>query len=404
MVVATLPLKDGGGEANVEVRGVLPGVLDVRENVRLVDGRFFTPGLYEVLVGRNARLSYGGMELGQHIHIGPGTWTVVGHFDAGGSAFDSEVWTDATVLNGSYQRPPTIYSSVTARLSWPDAVESLQDNLAHNPRIQAQATRETDYYAKQSRTVTTLITVLGGLVAAVMGLGAILAALNTMYAAIAERSKEIAVLRAIGFGAGAIVVSFVIESLFIAALGGLVGCIAVPADQRHHDRDDELADLRPLVVCFPDHGRPAAYGAGVRAGDGADRRPAAGHPRRAFPAVDVTSRVLSALLTVGPTFGGRQSSAVGPIFGGRQGGPIGHPRLTADLTIGPTGEPVTALQPSRPEMPPSPRTPASGHPSEVVPHRRTAAGPRGAWRACGTSARDRDWPPASPRVWPGSSR
>ncbi len=227
VVVATLPLKDGGGEANVEVRGVLPGVLAVRENVRLVDGRFFTPGLYEVLVGRNARLSYGGMELGQQIHIGPGTWTVVGHFDAGGSAFDSEVWTDATVLNGSYQRPPTIYSSVTARLTSPDAVQSLQDNLAHNPRIQAQATRETDYYAKQSRTVTTLITVLGGLVAAVMGLGAILAALNTMYAAIAERSKEIAVLRAIGFGAGAIVVSFVIESLLIAALGGLVGCLAV---------------------------------------------------------------------------------------------------------------------------------------------------------------------------------
>ena len=225
--VASLPLKEGGGEANVEVRGVAPGVLAVRDNVRIVAGRFFTPGLYEVIVGRNARLSYAHAELGDRLHIGPGTWTVVGQFDAGGSAFDSEIWGDANVLNASYQRPPGIFGAVTARLTSEGALTSLQNALAHNPRVHVDATRETDYYAGQSRMFTTLITALGGMVAAVMGLGAVLAALNTMYAAISERGREIAVLRAIGFGGMAIVLSFLIESLLIAAIGGLVGCVAV---------------------------------------------------------------------------------------------------------------------------------------------------------------------------------
>ena len=148
-------------------------------------------------------------------------------FDAGGSAFDSEIWGDANVLNASYQRPPGIFGAVTARLTSEGALTSLQNALAHNPRVHVDATRETDYYAGQSRMFTTLITVLGGMVAAVMGLGAVLAALNTMYAAISERGREIAVLRAIGFGGMAIVLSFLIESLLIAAIGGLVGCVAV---------------------------------------------------------------------------------------------------------------------------------------------------------------------------------
>jgi len=131
------------------------------------------------------------------------------------------------VLNGNFQRPTGVAQSVTVRLTSAEDFPAFQNAVEHNPRLQVQATREPEYYAAQSRTVTTLITVLGGLVATVMGLGAILAALNTMYASVSERSREIAVLRAIGFGSGSIVLSFVSESLLIALVGGIAGCLAV---------------------------------------------------------------------------------------------------------------------------------------------------------------------------------
>ena len=151
----------------------------------------------------------------------------MGVFDGQGTAFDSEVWADAATLNGFYQRPPNVYQSATARLRSPDDFPAFEATLEGDPRLTAQATREPEYYAKQSQTVTTLITVLGTIIAVIMGLGAVFGALNTMYSAVSERSREIAVLRAIGFGGGAIVLSFFVESLIIAFVGGLVGCIAV---------------------------------------------------------------------------------------------------------------------------------------------------------------------------------
>jgi len=227
VVIAALPLRATGSDANVQMRGVSPRVLAVRDNVRIVAGRFLQAGLYEIVVGSHAAQAYAGLDLGSRIRIGPGTWHVVGHFDAGGSAFDSEIWADADVLNGNYQRPPGVFQSITARLRSPDDFDAFKAALARDPRVQIQAQRETAYYEGQSRTVTTLITVLGGLVAAVMGLGAVLAALNTMYSAVAQRAREIAVLRALGFGGGSLVLSFLFESLWIALIGGLVGCIVV---------------------------------------------------------------------------------------------------------------------------------------------------------------------------------
>jgi putative ABC transport system permease protein len=228
VVVANLQLRGPqGGDANVEVRGVATRVLSVRDNVHVVQGRFFTPGLYEIVVGKHATLAYAGLELGGTVRIGPGSWKVVGIFDSGGSAFDSEVWADSNVLNANYQRPNNVFQSVTVKLGSASDFDAFQQAVTHNPHLQVQALREREYYANQSRTVTTLITVLGGLVALVMGLGAILAALNTMYSAVSERSREIAVLRAIGFGSGSIVLSFVSESLLIALVGGIVGCLAV---------------------------------------------------------------------------------------------------------------------------------------------------------------------------------
>ncbi len=227
VVVATFPLKEENTPANAQVRGVSPNILEVRDNVRVVSGRFFEPGRDELVVGRNVASSYAGFELGSIVEFGGGTWTVVGVFDAGGSAFDSEVWCDARVLNQVYLRPPNVYQSVTARLSSAGDFQQFKDALTSDPRLNVQVDREVEYYNKQSRQLTTLITVLGSIVAFVMGIGAVFGALNTMNSAVIERTREIGTMRALGFTPGSVVASFLIESLCIAFLGGVLGCIAV---------------------------------------------------------------------------------------------------------------------------------------------------------------------------------
>jgi putative ABC transport system permease protein len=227
VVIAAFPLKATGTDANVQVRGVSPDALKVRRNVHMKEGRFFQPGLNELIVGRNVPSTYAGLNLGDTVRFGGGNWSVVGVFDAGGSAFDSEVWCDARVLSQVYKRPENIFSSITVRLTSPAALTQLKDSLTSDPRMQVQVDREVDYYEKQSRGLTTLITILGTLVAGVMGIGAIFGALNTMYSAVSERSREIATMRAIGFGAAAIIVSFIFEALFISLIGGVVGCAAI---------------------------------------------------------------------------------------------------------------------------------------------------------------------------------
>ncbi len=227
VVVAAFPLKATGTDANVQVRGVSPRVLEVRDQVKIVSGRFFNPGLDELVVGRNVARTYSGFDLGSTVKFGGGTWTVVGIFDAGGSAFDSELWADAQVVKQVYKRPLDIYQSVTARLTSADAYPAFKDAITSDPRVTLQVDREIEYYEKQSRAFTRLVTVLGVLVGGVMSVGAIIAALNTMYSAVAERAREIATMRAVGFGAGSVVASFTFEALCIAFIGGLLGCIVV---------------------------------------------------------------------------------------------------------------------------------------------------------------------------------
>jgi putative ABC transport system permease protein len=227
VVVAPFNLRSSGTEANVQVRGVSPRVLDVRKNVRMREGRFFRPGVTELVVGSGAAHAYEGLTLGSSVQFGGGTWTVVGVFDAGGSAFDSEVWCDARVLNQTYKRPENIFQSVTVHLSAQEDLGTFKDALTADPRLNVTVEREVAYYARQSAGLTTMIRVLGFLIAFVMGFGAVFAALNTMYSAVAARGREIATMRALGFGAGSVVVSFLFESVFIAAAGGIVGCLAV---------------------------------------------------------------------------------------------------------------------------------------------------------------------------------
>src|ERR1700730_11804379 len=227
VVVAPFPLVSTGTDANVQVRGVSPSVMTIRKNVKIVQGRLFQPGLTELIVGRNATNTYTGLTLNNKVRFGGGDWTVVGIFDAGGSAFDSEVWCDARVLDDVYKRPSNIFQSITLHLTSADALQQFKDSVTADPRLNVQVSREVDYYSKQSRTMTTLITVLGGLVAAVMAIGAVFGALNTMYSAVSERSREIATMRALGFGSISVVVSFLIEALLISFVGGLIGCLVV---------------------------------------------------------------------------------------------------------------------------------------------------------------------------------
>jgi putative ABC transport system permease protein len=225
--VIPVPLISTGTDANVQVRGVSPNVLEIRKFAKIVQGRMFSPGVSELIVGRNATHTYSGLTLNNVVDFAGGHWTVVGIFDAGGSAFDSEVWCDSHVLNEVLKRPPTVFQSVTVHLQSPNSFQTLKDSLTSDPRLNVDVIREVDYYAKQSRTMTTLITVLGGLVAAIMAIGAVFGALNTMYSAVSERGREIATMRAVGFAGSAVVFSFLIEALLIAFIGGVLGCLAV---------------------------------------------------------------------------------------------------------------------------------------------------------------------------------
>jgi putative ABC transport system permease protein len=227
VLVAPIPLISTGTDANVQVRGVSKNVLQIRNKIRIVEGRMFTPGLNEIVVGKNANKSYAGLTVGNTISLGSVRWLIVGMFDAGGSSFDSEIWADAHLLGPAYNRPDTFFQSVTVHLASPDSLQQLKDALTTDPRLNVDVTREIEYYSKQSTRLTTLITVLGGLVAGIMAIGAVFGALNTMYSAVAERGREIATMRALGFGGPSVVTSFVIEALLIAFVGGLIGCIAV---------------------------------------------------------------------------------------------------------------------------------------------------------------------------------
>jgi putative ABC transport system permease protein len=227
VVVAGLPLAATGTTANIQVRGVTRMALEAREILRISEGRFFEPGVAELVVGKNARATVAGMELGAHPRFGGREWTVVGVLDGGGSAFDSEIWCDATLLQQTFDRPADFFQSVTVRLDAPGSLNKFKDAVTSDPRLNVQVDRERDYYAKQSVVLSTLIRVLGFLVAFVMGIGAVFAALNTMYAAVAARAREVATLRALGFGPMSVVASFVFESALIALVGGAVGCLAV---------------------------------------------------------------------------------------------------------------------------------------------------------------------------------
>ena len=272
VVIAPFPLRSTGTDANVQVRGVSPRALEVRSKIKMIEGRFYQPGLAELVVGRNVDKTYSGLSMGDSVKFGGGTWRVVGVFDAGGSAFDSEVWCDAHVLNQIYHRPENIYQSLTVHLDSPSSLQQFKDAATADPRLTVDVSPEIEYYAKQSRTLTTLIVVLGGIVAFVMGIGAVFGALNTMYSAVAERSREIATLRALGFGAGSVVFSFMIEALLISLVGGLLGAVAVLPSEWINNWRNELADILSPGLCFSHNSISAGIGIALCSCDGSPWR------------------------------------------------------------------------------------------------------------------------------------
>ena len=228
-VVATLPRQDGV-VANVSLRGVTPMAFRVRQGVRLIRGRTFAPGLHEIIVGRKAADRYAGAEVGATIRMQRRDWLITGVFEANGGGFESEVWGDLDVLAPAFQRRGG-YQSVTVRLKDPASVAAFNSELGKNPRMQVQLIQERKYYDDQSAQVSVPLLALAVFVAIVMGVGAVFGAMNTMFAIVAARTREIGTLRALGFSRGSILLSFVIESTLLALAGGVLGClIAVPAN------------------------------------------------------------------------------------------------------------------------------------------------------------------------------
>jgi putative ABC transport system permease protein len=208
--------------ANVPMRGIEPTGITVREEASLVEGRMFQFGTNEVIVGRGANGQFIGLDVGDEVISGQNRWQVVGMFEADGAVAETEIWCDARVLQGVYQRGNT-FQSVLALLDSADSFATFRDWLTSNPQLNVMIRRENEYYAGQSRSMTTLIQTIGFGIASLMGVGAIFGAILTMYTAVATRAREIATLRALGFNTSSVIVSVLGESLALGALGGLLG-------------------------------------------------------------------------------------------------------------------------------------------------------------------------------------
>ena len=223
VVAANLPVRDGkaGDEGSVQLRGVGEAAWAVRPQVRIVEGRRFTPGLRELLAGKGAAHQFKGLAPGQSVRLGTQQWQVVGVF-ASGDAMESEIWADANVVADTYRRGSS-RAAVTVKLSDPQAYANFKSALESNPQLKVDASTTNDYFAKQSEGVTKVLRIIGIVVGAIMAIGAMFGALNTMFAAVASRAREIATLRAIGFPGLPVVVAVMLETMLLALVGGLVG-------------------------------------------------------------------------------------------------------------------------------------------------------------------------------------
>ena len=218
----------GGRESHVTIRGVPSHARSVHADVRLARGRWFTPGSSEAVLGVGLARRIRDVGLGQSITIGRDTWRIVGLFEAGGSSLESELWMDGDLLQTAFHRDGVFQSVLFRAAGDPrDAVRRLTALAESDPRLRSvQAMTEKKYYRKQAKLMADLITILGGILTAIMSVGAIAGAMNTMYAAVSQRKREIGCLLAMGFAPRAIWLAFMVESLLLAGLGAALGCAA----------------------------------------------------------------------------------------------------------------------------------------------------------------------------------
>jgi putative ABC transport system permease protein len=221
-VIINLPKRSTGTDANVPLRGVEKAAIDVRGDIKMIEGRKFELGRNEVIVGAGAARAFAGLNLGKKLRVGQNDWEVVGIFTGGSGAAESEIWTDAAVLQPAYNRGDS-FQSVYAKLVSRDAFIGFKDALTTNPQLKVKVLRQSEFLAEQSTMLTGFIENFGVMIAALMALGALFGALNTMYSAVASRTREIATLRALGFGASPVIFSVLFESLALALTGGIVG-------------------------------------------------------------------------------------------------------------------------------------------------------------------------------------
>jgi putative ABC transport system permease protein len=228
VIVLGLPRRSDGQPANVTLRAVTPSAFEVRGGIRIVEGRTFTPGLDEVIVGKKLPDRIRGLELGGDVRYQQKRFKIVGYFQSTGGAFESEIWGDFDTFGAIFRRGAGS-SSVVLRMKDPATIPELDRWIRAQPQMQLQAVQERRYYEDQAGPLSRTLRTLASFVAIVMGIGAVFGAINTMYAIVAARTREIGTLRALGFSRRSILVAFLIESVILALVGGLIGCVlAVP--------------------------------------------------------------------------------------------------------------------------------------------------------------------------------
>ena len=221
VVLINLPKRSNGKPSNVTVRGTSALGLELRPQVRVIEGRMFRPGALEIIAGRSVASGFRGAALGETLRFAQRDWVVVGVFDSKKTAFDSEIWGDAEQMMAAFRRP--VYSTLVLRLNQREALAGLKAAIEADPRLQLDVKPETQFYAEQSEALATFIRILGLSLSVIFSIGAIVGAMITMFAAVAQRVGEIGTLRALGFRRGAVLVAFLAESLLLSLVGGVVG-------------------------------------------------------------------------------------------------------------------------------------------------------------------------------------
>ena len=221
-VIINLPKRSTGTDANVPLRGVGQGAFEVRGNIEMIEGRRFETGKNEIIVGAGAARAFAGLDVDKQIKMGQNVWDVVGIFSSKGGIAESEIWCDAAVLQPAYHREDG-FQSVYVKLADPSTFNEFKDALTTNPKLEVKVARQSEFYEEQSTMVTKFITTIGVFIASLMAIGALFGALNTMYSAVADRTREISTLRALGFGAGPVILSVLVESILLSIFGGLLG-------------------------------------------------------------------------------------------------------------------------------------------------------------------------------------